>query len=103
MSIYLLHIDPPYKHAKHYCGFTPDLRVNRRAMEHIDGVRGKASPLILAALDAGCAVTIARRWEGAQHDRIQERKIKNTRRVPDYCPVCRAKRRQASKTKGGQQ
>ena len=50
MSLYLLHIEPRYRHAGHYLGFTPDLRVNRRAMEHIDGVRHKASPLVLAAL-----------------------------------------------------
>ena len=30
MSLYLLHIEPRYKHAGHYLGFTPDLRVDRR-------------------------------------------------------------------------
>ena len=62
MSLYLLPLEPRYKHAGHYLGHTPDLSVNRRAMEHIDGVRGKASPLVLAALDAGSTVVIARRW-----------------------------------------
>jgi len=88
MSLYLLHLEPRYKHAGHYLGFTPDLRVNRRAMEHIDGVRGKASPLILAALHAGCTVTIARRWEGAQYDKKAER-AKKSRGHARLCPLCR--------------
>jgi hypothetical protein len=96
MSLYLLHIEPGYKHARHYCGFTPDLRVNRRAMEHIDGVRHKASPLILAALNAGCTVVIARRWEGPQYGRAQERRMKDGGTLPKYCPLCRARRRQAN-------
>lgn len=88
MSLYLLHIEPRYRHAGHYLGFTPDLRVDRRCREHIDGVRHKASPLVLAALDAGCAVTIARRWEGAQYDRKAER-AKKSRGHARLCPLCR--------------
>lgn len=99
MSLYLLHIEPRYRHAGHYLGFTPDLRVNRRAMEHIDGVKHKASPLILAALNAGCTVMIARRWEGAQYDRKAERS-KKTRGHTRLCPLCR-QRIQAEQVKGG--
>jgi hypothetical protein len=88
MSLYLLHIEPRYKHAGHYLGWTPDLRVNRRAMEHIDGVKHKASPLILAALNAGCTVTIVRRWEGLQYDKKAER-AKKTRGHARLCPLCR--------------
>ena len=88
MSLYLLHIEPRYRHAGHYLGFTPDLRVDRRAREHIDGVQHKASPLILAALNAGCTGTIARRWEGTQYDRKAER-AKKHRGHTHRCPLCR--------------
>jgi hypothetical protein len=99
VSLYLLHIEPRYKHAGHYLGWTPDPRVNRRAMEHIDGVRGKASPLILAALNAGCTVVIARRWEGPQYDKKAERAKKHRGHTP-LCPLCR-QRMQAGHTEGG--
>jgi hypothetical protein len=89
MSLYLLHFDPPYKHAKHYLGWTPDLHVDRRAREHIDGVQHKASPLVLAALDAGCSVVISRRWEGPQYDRKAER-AKKHRGHTWLCPICKA-------------
>ena len=88
MSLYLLHLEPRYKHAGHYLGFTPDLRVDRRAREHMDGVQHKASPLVLAALKAGCTVVISRRWEGTQYDRRAER-AKKTRGHARLCPLCR--------------
>jgi hypothetical protein len=88
MSLYLLHIEPRYKHAGHYLGFTPELRVERRAREHMDGVEHKASPLVLAALRAGCTVVISRRWEGTQYDRRAER-AKKSRGHARLCPLCR--------------
>jgi hypothetical protein len=88
MSLYLLHLEPRYKHAGHYLGFTPELRVERRAREHMDGVEHKASPLVLAALKAGCTVVISRRWEGTQYDRRAER-AKKSRGHARLCPLCR--------------
>jgi hypothetical protein len=99
MSLYLLHIEPRYNHAGHYLGWTSDLRVNRRAMEHIDGVKHKASPLVLAALNAGSTVVIARRWEGPQYDRRAER-AKKHRGHTQICPLCRQQIR-AEQVRGG--
>ena len=99
MSLYLLHLEPRYKHAGHYLGWTPDLRVNRRAMEHIDGVKHKASPLVLAALNAGSTVVIARRWEGQEFDRKAER-AKKHRGHARLCPLCR-RQIQAEQNQGG--
>jgi hypothetical protein len=47
MSLYLLHIEPRYRHAGHYLGFCQAERVDRRVNEHLAG-GSKASPLILA-------------------------------------------------------
>ena len=53
MSVYLLHIDPPYKHAKHYIGWSKDYRPNERINQHLLDT-AKANPLIKAAIAAGC-------------------------------------------------
>jgi hypothetical protein len=87
MSLYLLHIEPRYRHAGHYLGFCQAERVDRRVNEHLAG-GSKASPLILAALMAGRTVTLARKWEGAQYDRKAER-AKKTRGHAWLCPRCR--------------
>jgi len=92
MPLYLLHLEPGYKHAKHYLGFTEERDVTRRVNEHL-ACGAKASPLIKAALQAGCRVTIARTWTDEMATRTRERQIKNTRHVPDYCPICRERRR----------
>jgi hypothetical protein len=59
MSLYLLHLEPQFKHAKHYLGFTPDDDVTRRVSEHL-ACGAKASPLVKATLQAGSRVTVAR-------------------------------------------
>jgi hypothetical protein len=97
MSLYLLHIEPRYRHAGHYLGFTSDRTVDRRVNEHLAG-GCKASPLIVAALLAGRAVTLARRWEGPQFDRAFERKLKSLggKSRAQRCPFCGAQRRPAN-------
>jgi hypothetical protein len=87
VSLYLLHIEPRYRHAGHYLGFCQAERVDRRVNEHLSG-GSKASPLILAALMAGRTVTLARRWEGVQYDRKAER-AKKGRGHTRMCPLCR--------------
>ena len=96
MSVYLIHIEPPLRHAKHYVGYTPDARVDRRVNEHLAG-GCKASPLIVAALLAGRSVTLARRWESQQFDRAFERRLKSLggKRRAQRCPFCGAKQANA--------
>jgi predicted GIY-YIG superfamily endonuclease len=83
-TIYLLHFEPAYKHASHYLGWTEDIdaRIDRHQ-------RGQGSPLVAAAVAAGCAINLARTWEG---DRKLERKLKNRKNTPrQLCPICRGK------------
>ena len=91
MSLYLLCIQPRYKHAGHYLGFCKADRVDRRVNEHLAG-GSKASPLILAALMAGHTVTLARRWEGQAFDRKAERAKKN-RGHARLCPLCKERQK----------
>lgn len=85
MTVYLLHFFPPLHHAKHYIGFTTDEDALRRSLEHKKGLQ-RGSPLIRAALKAGCTVKLARVWPGA--DRTFERSLKNRKNASKFCPCC---------------
>lgn len=84
-GLYLLHFDPPYAHAGHYLGWAADVR--RRVHEHVR-CTGKSSPLVVAALGAGCKVTLARLWPGGS--RLLERSLKRQGGLSRHCPICRA-------------
>jgi predicted GIY-YIG superfamily endonuclease len=81
-GVYLLHFEPPYRHARHYLGFSAD--IDRRVSEHQLGT--SRQPLISAALNVGTNLVLTRTWEGA--DRNFERKLKNKKNTPKLCPVC---------------
>lgn len=86
-TCYLIHIEPSYKHARHYLGYTDaDDSGKRRFDRH---KAGRGSPLIKAALAAGSSCEIVRLWH--QVDRHFERKLKNRKSAPRFCPVCKAK------------
>ncbi len=36
-TVYLLHFDPPYHHARHYLGFTDRVSLRVRVEEHLNG------------------------------------------------------------------
>lgn len=84
-GLYLLHLEPRYLHAGHYLGFALD--VDRRIAEHLAG-GSKASPLVRAAVLAGCAVTVARTIAGGTRD--LERRMKRGGGLSRHCPICRA-------------
>jgi predicted GIY-YIG superfamily endonuclease len=78
--IYLLHFDRPYKHAKHYTGWTEDLldRLDRHAA-------GRGARLVEVIWQAGIGFTLVRLCEGT---RRRERAIKNDGGAARYCPAC---------------
>ncbi len=81
-TLYLLHFDPPYRHARHYLGLVKDGNVSRRLYEHL---QGRGSPLVRAAYLSGCAVICV--WE-CSGDVALERRLKNQANTPRWCPVC---------------
>lgn len=87
--IYILHIDPPLAHARHYVGWTKDEDVTRRVNEHLMQTGSRPSKLIGAALAAGRKITLAGTIEG---DRTMERQLKNRGGASSYCPLCRMAR-----------
>jgi predicted GIY-YIG superfamily endonuclease len=85
-TVYLLHFERPYKHARHYLGFAEDLE--RRLELHRAGRGARLMEVVVAA---GIGFELVRTWEG---DRTLERLLKNRHNAPArLCPLCRADRR----------
>jgi predicted GIY-YIG superfamily endonuclease len=83
-TVYLLHFEPAYRHARHYVGWASD--VDARVALHR---RGHGSPLIAAAVAAGVEITLAATFDGSRH---LERRLKRWHKTGQFCPVCRAAR-----------
>lgn len=79
-TVYLIHFDRPYKHAKHYTGWTDNLE--RRLAEHRAGTGAR---LMAVIKEAGIGWQLARTWEGT---RARERQLKQ-RGASRHCPVCK--------------
>lgn len=88
MTVYLIHINPPFKHARHYIGWTSGVdTVRERYKSHLFGT---GSALLRAASSAGCALVIAHVWDSG--DRRFERYLKDRKDAPRWCPRCKGKR-----------
>jgi predicted GIY-YIG superfamily endonuclease len=85
-TVYLIHFEPPFRHAKHYLGYC-DGPVEDRLARHN---AGHGARLTRAAVRAGCRLVLARTWEG---DRDRERQIHRWKCGPKNCPVCRARKK----------
>lgn len=83
--VYLLHFEKPYKHARHYLGFseTDPRKPGGRIEKHSNG---NGSRLCSVIKDKGIKFVVARVWENV--DRCFERKKKGNGGVR-ACPICR--------------
>jgi predicted GIY-YIG superfamily endonuclease len=79
-TVYLIHFDTPYRHARHYIGWTHDLDARIQAHH-----RGHGARLIEVINDAGITWRVVRTWPGG---RDRERAIKNRHEAPRLCPAC---------------
>jgi len=79
--VYLIHFNEPFKHAKHYVGWTTD--VESRILCHKEG---RGARLMQVLNENGIDWQLVRVWEGAS--RGFERKIKNMKKTSLYCPIC---------------
>jgi hypothetical protein len=80
-TIYLLHFEQPYHHARHYLGWTEGL-LEKRLGRHMVG---NGARLVSVVTEAGIGITVARLWSGT---RDLERKLKNRKNGPKLCPIC---------------
>jgi predicted GIY-YIG superfamily endonuclease len=82
-TIYLLHFSEPYKHARHYTGFTKEL--SARLAEHASGTGAR---LLQVITEAGLSFELVRTWKGT---RKSERQIKRHGGASRICPMCNPK------------
>jgi predicted GIY-YIG superfamily endonuclease len=92
-TVYLLHFDQPYRHARHYVGWV--LNVKRRLAEH---EAGRGARLLVVAREAGITWQLARMWPGS---RARERQIKRQGGHARHCPLCGVKPRQLPVNRDG--
>ena len=80
-TTYLLHFERPYRHARHYVGWTQNLAARLEAH-----ARGRGARLVEVAAKAGIGFTLARTWPESTRDR--EDLIKHAGGARRYCPEC---------------
>lgn len=95
VTIYLIHIDPPYRHFRHYAGGT-SRAPETRFLEHL-GERG--ARLCKLAIAAGSKLSLVRTWPNQTWD--FEKKLKK-RNLKELCPVCSPKARALMDAEEGQ-
>ena len=81
----MLHFEHPYKHARHYTGWTSG-SVETRLAQHR---AGSGARLMAVIAGVGIDWTLARTWEGS---RTRERQLKRQGGASRRCPICRAER-----------
>ncbi|MFE3195029.1 hypothetical protein ACFXHA_38905 [Nocardia sp. NPDC059240] len=79
-TVYLLHFDQPFRHARHYTGWTTDL--DARLTEHR---AGRGARLLEVLRDNGIGWELARTWAGT---RGRERQLKREGGASRRCPKC---------------
>jgi hypothetical protein len=85
-TVYVLHFEPSYKHARHYIGWNEGDDVTARIAVHL---RGHGSPLIRAAVAVGVEVQLAATYPGT---RYLERRLKRWHKTGQFCAICRQRR-----------
>lgn len=85
--VYLIHFDTPYRHARHYMGFTNEAGLDKRLEAHASG---RGARLMEVIVGAGITWRLARTWENAT--RGDERRMKG-RGLKLRCPICREEAR----------
>ncbi|MBN2389922.1 MAG: endonuclease [Anaerolineae bacterium] len=81
-GVYLIHFETPYKHARHYVGWSGD--VESRLQRHREG---NGARLMEVVTDAGIAWQVA--WVWPEADRAFERNLKDQKNTARFCPICR--------------
>lgn len=87
--VYLLHFDAPLgneKHqALHYVGFSQNGRTLKARIEHHQNGSARCS-ITNALKEKGIGFQLATTFKKVE--RAFERKLKNTKKVARYCPIC---------------
>ena len=86
-DVYLLHLDPPYRHARHYLGYAVGTgRGHAYAKAQAKGVALGAHELVMAAQWSGCEIRVADVWVG--EGRAFQRRLRANGSLSRFCPIC---------------
>ena len=85
--VYLIHFEEPFKHSRHYIGFSQTPACLERRMGHHRS--GHGASIMKAVTEAGIKWSVVRVWEDG--DRNFERKLKNRKNSKKLCPICTQK------------
>jgi predicted GIY-YIG superfamily endonuclease len=80
-TVYLIHFDRPYHHARHYLGSSND--VPSRLEDHKSG---RGANIMKVVTDAGIGWSVSRMW--LDGGRELERKFKKAQHNSRLCPIC---------------
>lgn len=80
-TVYLLHLNSPLRHARHYVGYA-EADLDARLERHKSG---NGARMLAVCRERGITWTLQRTWEGG---RVFERKLKNQKNTPKLCPIC---------------
>lgn len=83
-TVYLIHFDQPFSHARHYIGWTHNGHTLRARLDHHQN--GSGARLMRAVSRAGIPWRVVRTWRGM--DRHFERRLKNQNNSARLCPIC---------------
>src|SRR6202044_1541011 len=84
-NTYLIHFERPFRHARHYRGWTPRPALQRFA----DHLAGRGANLTAKVAAAGIGMKLARVWPDTTRD--YEDAIKHHGGAARMCPECGAK------------
>lgn len=92
-TVYLLHLDSPLGHSRHYMGFSTNVpqRLDRHRL-------GRGARMLAAAREAGIGFRLVRSWGNVSPS--FERRLKRRKEGPRLCPVCNPGSALKNATKG---
>lgn len=82
--VYILHFTDKFHHAQHYSGYSQNKATLKKRIEN--HIAGQGSNLCRHVSRAGIGIVLARIF--LRRDRHFERKLKLTRNIDRYCPIC---------------
>jgi len=100
-TVYLIHFSEPYKHARHYLGFTTDLEKRIRQhkeirINNLDKESHERGAVLMAYVNsAGIEWEVIRIWEGVPLEK--ELRMKRSMHFPRVCPKCGVEERRKAR------
>lgn len=82
--VYLLHLNQPLGHARHYIGWAKDQRTLEARLDHHK--TGHGARFTQVCLQRDITWTVAKVFENG--DKTFERKLKNRNGASRFCPIC---------------